>query len=114
MVTQERSAAHCCPLSLGIATVSGSDPTPSNDKKCTLGGNCEVSLRNGLPTSRTKSLCLKERVKDIIEHKSTMVKGNYIFVFWKVLLHIFTRSKMHLPITCLDGECIHWPSIAQE
>ena len=32
---------------------SGSEPTPSNAEKCTLGGNCEVVLRNGLPTPRT-------------------------------------------------------------
>lgn len=43
----------------------GSEPTPSNDKKCTLGGNCEVTLRNGLPTSRSRLLLVKSDAQTV-------------------------------------------------
>lgn len=44
----------------------GSEPTPSNVEKCTLGGNCEVVLRNGLPTSRSRLLLVKSTTQTTV------------------------------------------------
>lgn len=44
----------------------GSEPTPSNVEKCTLGGNCEVVLRNGLPTPRSRLLLVKSTTQTTV------------------------------------------------